>query len=69
MEIPKAPLKRMLKEEGAERVSEAAAELMAKKTERFVKEVGRKAATLAKLAKRKTVTEKDVEMAVGDVWR
>lgn len=66
-EIPKAPIKRILKAAGAQRVSESAAEVMVYHTERFVKTIAKKSTELARHAKRKTITEKDIEIAVKDL--
>ena len=59
-EIPKAPIARIIKESGAERVSEdAKAELAA-----YLEEVAR---DVAKIAKRKTVKAEDIKLAIKNL--
>ena len=54
MAIPVAPIGRIIKEAGAERVSEDA-------------KVAKKAIKFAELAKRKTVKAEDIELAINDL--
>ncbi len=62
--LPLAPVKRILKENGAERVSPKAVELLTETLEEIGVEIGSKAVELARFAKRKTVTDEDVKLAV-----
>jgi histone H3/H4 len=67
--LPLAPLYRVIKDAGAERVSDAARETLAYHLEKFASEVSKYAVDLARHAKRKTVTEEDIELAVAAVWK
>jgi len=67
--LPLAPVYRIIKEAGAERVSDAAKERLAYYLEKFGAEVAKYAADLARHAKRKTVTDRDIELAVEAVWK
>ncbi len=62
-EIPLAPLERILKKAGAERVSEDAKEKMREVLEDYAIDLGAKANKLALHAKRKTVKKEDIELA------
>lgn len=66
-EIPKAPIARIIKDTGAERVSEdAKAELAA-----YLEEVSRNVAievnNVAKIAKRKTIKPEDIKLAIKNL--
>ena len=63
-ELPIAPVKRIMKDAGAARVSEDAAETLAKAMEEYAIEVSEQANKLAKHAGRKTVTAADIELAL-----
>lgn len=63
-EIPIAPIKRIMKESGAERVSEDAAVELAKAMEEYAEAVSEQANKLAKHAGRKTITADDVKLAL-----
>ncbi len=67
--LPLAPIYRIIKEAGAERVSDSAKIRLAYHLEKFASEVAKQAVDLARHAKRKTVTDKDIELAVSSVWR
>lgn len=67
--LPVAPMYRIVKEAGAARVSNEAKAKLAYYLEKFAYEVGKQAVELARHAKRKTVTEKDIELAVEAVWK
>ncbi|RLG46771.1 MAG: histone [Thermoproteota archaeon] len=67
--LPLAPIYRIIKDAGAERVSDEARVRLAYHMERFATAVSKRAVELAKHAKRKTVTRDDIEMAVESVWR
>ena len=65
-EIPKAPIARIIKESGAERVSEDAKEELAAYLEEVAREVSKKANDYAKVANRKTVKADDIKLAIKD---
>ena len=62
-EIPKAPVARIIKESGAERVSEDAKAELAAYLEEVAREVAKEANAVAKIAKRKTVKAEDIKLA------
>lgn len=62
-ELPLASVDRLIRQAGAQRVSEDAAQAMAVELERIGGEIAQKAAQLATHAKRKTVTADDVRLA------
>ncbi len=58
-----APFEKILKENGAKRVSFSAAEALSEATSELAAAISRNAAVLADHAGRKTVIDKDVELA------
>ena len=62
-EIPKAPIARIIKESGAERVSEDAKAALAEYLEEVARDVAEEANNVAKIAKRKTVKADDIKLA------
>ena len=60
-EIPKAPIARIIKDTGAERVSEDA------KAEEVARDVAIEANNVAKIAKRKTIKPEDIKLAIKNL--
>ena len=67
LELAVAPMHRICKKAGAERVSEAAAEEMAKVLEDVGVRIAREALDFAMHAGRKTIKEEDIEIAARKV--
>ena len=65
MAIPKAPVKRIIQDAGAERVSADAVDALVEFLEEYAEDVSKKAVAYAKYAKRKTVKAEDIELAIG----
>ncbi len=65
-EIPLAPLERIIKKAGAERVAEDAKSKMSEVLEDYALVVAARANALAKHANRKTVTKDDISLAVKE---
>jgi histone H3/H4 len=62
-ELPIAAIQRIAKKGGAERIGKEAAEVIGLKAEAYIKDLAKKAATLADHAGRKTIKVEDIEMA------
>ncbi|VVB96810.1 DNA-binding protein HMf-2 [uncultured archaeon] len=65
--LPLAPVERIIRKAGADRVSADAGIELAKVLEDYGIEVSREAITLAKHAKRTTVKEEDIRLAVARI--
>ena len=63
MAITRVAAKRILKEAGAERVSDGAAEEFAEAVSRYAYSVAKKAVNLSAHAKRKTIKKADIDLA------
>ena len=66
-EIPKAPVARIIKESGAERVSEDAKAALAEYLEEVARDVAKEANNVAKIAKRKTIKADDIKLAIKNL--
>ncbi len=66
-EIPKAPIARIIKESGAERVSEDAKAELAAYLEEVARDVAKEANQVAKIAKRKTIKAEDIKLAIKNL--
>ena len=61
--IAKAPIRRLMKDEGAKLVAEAAVDLLITKLEKTATDVTKAAIKLVKADKRKRLTAPDIQMA------
>lgn len=66
-EIPKAPIARIIKEAGAERVSEDAKAELAAYVEEVARNIAKEATQVAKIAKRKTIKADDIKLAIKNL--
>lgn len=62
--IPTAPVDRLMRKAGADRVSESAAKKMVEELEDYASDIARKAADVARHSGRKTVKAEDVKLAL-----
>lgn len=63
-EFTLTPIEKILKENGAPRVSKEAVELFANELETLALEIARDATELSKHGQRKTISKEDVKMAI-----
>lgn len=63
MSLPNAPIERIIRKAGAERVSEGAVDELREAVEEAGAEIATEASRLAEHAQRNTITRDDIEMA------
>lgn len=66
-EIPKAPIARIIKDTGVERVSKDAKAELAEYLEEVARDVAIEANNVAKIAKRKTIKPEDIKLAIKNL--
>ena len=65
-ELPKAPITRIMKDAGADRISEDAKDALVAYLEEVAIDVTKKAIAAAGLAKRKTIKADDIKFAIDE---
>lgn len=66
-EIPKAPIARIMKQAGAERISEDAKDAVTEYLEQLTYDLTVEAKNVAKIAKRKTIKKEDIDLAINNL--
>lgn len=66
-EIPKAPIARIMKQSGAERISEDAKDALTDYLEQITRDITVEANKVAKIAKRKTIKKEDIDLAIKNL--
>lgn len=67
--MPLAPLRRIFRSQGAERVSDDAVALMREYLEKLATEIALEAVEASRHANRRTVTDEDVKFAISRLQR
>lgn len=65
-ELPKAPITRIMKDAGADRISEDAKDALVAYLEEVATDVTKKAIAASGLAKRKTIKADDIKFAIDE---
>ena len=68
-ELPLAPLRRIFRSQGADRVSDDAVVLLREYLEKVAKEIALEAVEASRHANRRTVTDEDVKFAISRLQR
>ncbi len=69
LELPNAPMARLMKAAGAERVSDEACVALAEVLENYALKISQEAAVLARHAGRKTIKAEDIALAVQRIGK
>ena len=67
VELPKAPMERIMKNEGAERISDDAKVELIEYLEQLIFDITVESNKKAKIAKRKTIKADDIKLAIKDL--
>ncbi|HIH40033.1 MAG TPA: histone family protein [Halobacteria archaeon] len=67
LELPIAPIERIVKKSGAERISEEAKKELARTLEEYGSKISTEAVKLAKHAGRKTIKREDIRLAAEKI--
>jgi histone H3/H4 len=62
--LPKAPLARIMKDNGAKRISDGALETLSNKLQDFAEDISKRSIRIANHSGRKTVHESDLKLAL-----